>query len=298
MADYSGVAAAALAAAGQKQKQPGGQFKQNLSGAQGGTMQGAHGGTQMLGPAAQRRAAQGPRPSVPMPPAGPNMAGGGLNPTPQPAWQQLADRGMAGQGSAAANRGALAGFQPGGMTPPIFAGGQQPGQPPVDQKPDMMPAIPMPGKPVFGSGAQQGVQGPGGSDQDQMHGAAGPGSIGRFNPGDGGIMSMPGGPGQISLAGGPGDKPFGGGLPGFMPAPGVHAMPGAPGGGILSMPGGPGQISLHGSPLGQGGLPTKPGMGGLTDVRQPPTEQTNPMGGLGGGVRRPGQINPLAGNRF
>lgn len=285
-------------------------FKQNLQGATGNTIQGAHGGTQLLGAAAQRRV-EAAKPSMPMPPVKPNMAGGGLNPNGDPT---MATKPLG-----------LPGFQPGNQTPPIFAGGQQPGQPPVDQKPDMMPEVPMPGKPVFNSGAQQGVQGPGGSDQDQIS------RLGQIQaqirmPGGGQILTAGGNPAGIppgDAAGmmqaaqslpfstsGPGDKPWmggegdrypgipGGGLPGFMPAPGVHAMPGAPGGGILSMPGGPGQISLHGSPLGPGGLPTKPLDGGMTGIRQPPPEQTNPMGGLGGGLRRPGQMAPFGGNRY
>lgn len=278
---------AALAGAAQAMNKP----KQNLSGASNGTIQGAHGGTQQLGQAAQRRlAGSGPQqpptggPSIPMPPVkGPNMAGGGLNGAPTPGTKPL--------------------FQPGlqpGQSPPIFAGGQQPGQPPVNQGPD---TIDLAGNaPKFGvAGQQLGVQGPG-AGADQMSQIKGQ-------------MQAPGGMGQISTAGGlpagggaggmmqaaqglpfgGGDKvppPGGGGtLPGFMGPPGVHSMPGAPDGGILHMPGGPGQISLHGSPMGGMGLPTKPvggGLGSLSDI--PPTGQHPVWGqiaGAGGGLRDP-----------
>lgn len=281
---------AALAGAAQalnKPKMPGGDFRQNLAGATGNTIQGAHGGTQQLGMAAQKRLeAAGtamkppPAPSIPMPPVkGPNMAGGGLNP------------------DATSMAKPLPGFNPGQMTPPIFAGGQQ--------GPDM-PTIDMPGsKPVFNPGAQQGIQGPGGSDQDQMQGGSpqqqmmdklrsvvgGSGPMGDWHPPGGGpaIGGMP-------LPGAPGDKPFGP-LPGFGGAPGVHAMPGAPDGGILSMPGGPGQISLHGSPMGPG-MQTKPMPGGIGDVRpdgQHPIDVWGKIAGGGMGRRTPVQNDPMQG---
>lgn len=66
---------------------------QDLSGAAGGQLTGRGGNVQQLGPAAQRRLAAQP----PAPPAAP------------PAWKQLAQQGIAGQGSAAANRAALNG---------------------------------------------------------------------------------------------------------------------------------------------------------------------------------------------
>lgn len=286
---------AALAGAAQalnKPKMPGGDFRQNLAGATGNTIQGAHGGTQQLGMAAQKRleaagTAMKPAPSIPMPPV--------KQPMPMPG------------GDPTSMAKPLPGFNPGQMTPPIFAGGQQPGQPPVDQKPDIMGVLGSDRKPVFNSGAQQGVQGPGGSDQDQMQsggglmsgeqqmmdrlhgqmGGASPGTIGQINGLPGQISVGPGGIPSNGFIGGPGDKPFGGALPGFGGAPGVHGVPGGPDGGIMHMPGGPGQISIHGSP---GGLPTKP----MADPGNPDVWSRIAGGPGAGGVFR-AKRDPMAG---
>lgn len=274
---------AALAGAAQALNKPSGQFRQNLSGASNGKLTGANGGTQELGQAAIRRLQQQPAPhgnmlppdagggkvggpSIPMPPVKPNMAGGGLNPGASPPIISMPP------GGDPMNTKPLPGF---GGTPPIFAGGQQPGQPPVGSP--GMPTVDMPTRaPVFGQAGQQlGVQGPGDPLTSSLGQAMAARNGAMQQPGAGGALGdpqqmisslsqmqhAPGGPGQISTAGG---------LPGFMGAPGVHSMPGAPDGGILNMPGGPGQISIHGSPggggmggIGGGGLPTKPMGGGM-----------------------------------
>lgn len=248
---------AALAGAAQALNKP----KQNLAGATGGTIQGAHGGTQQLGAAALRRV-QAASPQIRMP-------GGPMPP----------DKPDPGTAAGMSKPFALPGFQP-GQAPPIFAGGQQPGQPPMNHQ---MPSIDMPTR---GGGIVGGIpSGPGGG-MDQMHGAA-PDIQGQMMaaqqqikmPGAGQVSMAPGG---APFTGGPGDKP-GGPLPGFMAAadqkpmaylPGLTGSPGGgPDGGIVNMPGGPGQISLHGSPGGMSpgipptGLPTKPlAMPGNTDV--------------------------------
>lgn len=266
MADFGGVAAAALANAGQqKQKRPGGQFQQNLSGAQNGAIQGAHGGTQQLGEAARRRlGAQGPNP-----------AGGGLNPTPPtmdpaqkpPAWQALQQAGSGGQGSAAANRAAAAalpGFQP--MPMPRPAGG------------DLQIMDGAPGTVAFpGSGGPGPSLGPvtnyGPANVDGHPGA---------NPD---AVAMMGGEGNIqnALRKMGGDGP----LPGFTAAPGVNWNPGSvpglgsagPAGPLMSLPGPTGKFPPR------PGLPTKP-----LPMPTPGTPQVRP--GFGGGGLSPSGPRP------
>src|SRR5688572_1395482 len=69
------------------------QPRQDLSKAKGGTITGRGGNVQQLGKAAMRRM---PAPA----------------PAPKPAWQRLADQGVTGQGSAAANKAKLASLAP------------------------------------------------------------------------------------------------------------------------------------------------------------------------------------------
>lgn len=265
MADYSAVAAAAAAnAAQQKAKRPGGQFQQNLQGAQGGTIQGAHGGTQQLGAAAQRR-------------LGPNTAGGGLNPTPPtmdpaqkpPPWQALQQAGIGGQGSAAANRaalaGALPGFQPagGGQLQSLsgaMAGENAANQPMSNIHPGLPPDMSLS---VLPNGMHPPNGAPGVASMDGIQGGQ-VGPPGMFNhPG----QQLGTGDGPQELQGGPGGSNP---LPGFQAAPGtIPLVGGQQSPPIMSLPGPSGKFPLR------PGLPTKPFP---TDT--PPT-------GAGGGVLRP-----------
>lgn len=260
-------------------------YKQNLQGAQGGTLPGAHGGTQQLGAAAQRRLGA----------PGPNQAGGGLNPTPPtmdpaqkpPPWQALRQAGVGGQGSAAANRAAAAGLQP--QTKPMPLPGFQPLQPIGDGGLQIMDGAPG----IFQPGANpDAVRGMGG-ENDIMQ------AMQRFNQGGGGAMP-PGmsvemqGAGLADLPGGPpnfhsgatqgignavdqmqqhGGAPGGGGpLPGFTAAPGVtDAMRGVP---LGSMPGPSGKFPPR------PGMQTKP-MPMPMPMPAPGTPQVRP--GIGGG---------------
>jgi hypothetical protein len=240
--------------------------RQNLTGAQNGTIQGAHGGTQQLGAAAQRR-------------LGPNTAGGGLNPAPPtmdpaqkpPPWQALQQAGIGGQGSAAANRAAAAGLQP-QAKPMALPGFQRLGGPPMAEDPISLPGGPggpgpgdmPPGlmdlqghAPNFGSGAMQGVGDA--ADQMQQHGGAPgamQGNIGFTGPNGSGVIPAGG------LHGSP--------LPGFTAAPGVTV--GTNGGPLMSLPGPSGKFPPR------PGLPTKP-------LAMPPD---TPPTGVGGGIRPAG----------
>lgn len=183
--------------------------RQDLSRVSGGTLTGRGGNTQQLGAAAQRRL-QGQQPA-------------------KPAWQQNAAAGIGGQGSAAANRAALAARQkPDILTamPPEKPGMGRPidlpGKPGMTETPGINPGADLAAIASSGGLPAGGMGGPG-SDMGFMSGG---GFMGEPMPFGGGMASFtkPGAIGQMAQgAGGP--MGAAGPMGGPPKPPGVNSNP-------------------------------------------------------------------------
>lgn len=261
-------------------------FRQSLEGVKDdGTLVGKGGRTKKLGAAATRRlasrttdtAVSKPVERAPRPPntggdreRDPGMdanAGRSFAP-PVPAWKQLADKGIGGQGSAAANKAKLAGFQVG---PP----------PPGDGSVSTDAAMPPPSPAAGVSGASPEIL-------QRMEQLAVERGVGGAKP----MAGPPPPPGegippevlqQIQAR-------LGGGIPGFQMPPGVASTLPA----TLEAPGAPGPVPPAPAPgmtkpmLGArppvGGTAAPPGgtYDGLANIGAA-LRRRNPMAGLGGG---------------
>lgn len=281
---------AALAGAAQalnKPKAPGGDFRQNLSGATGGTIKGANGGTQQLGSAALRRLGN------PAAPTGPNMAGGGLNPavkqppsrTP-PIMDPMQNPGSAGAVGSGSVDSSIPGDPNARMT--STAPGGQLFQPP----PGMQPGS---------DGNMGGAAGPTGDLISKLSGAGyqSPVNIGSALPGFQSPMQMNGDPGRTPF--GPASDPGGrvniDGAPGSTP----WMPPGTAGNGKYDIGlGGPMPLSgpnMHGGGLNGDQAPDAHGgggyLGGTPPFTRPVMEGGMPGGSPGG--RPPMNTKPLPG---
>ncbi len=263
---------AALAGAAQamnKPKVPGGDFRQNLAGATGGTIKGANGGTQQLGPNAMKRiAASGPPPGTPSMPAPqvrtppimdpsqkPSLPGFGASPGMTP----YMPPGGAGSGSVAPGTpgdaaAKLSQFGAGGMS------AAQPG-------PGIVPNLP---------GAPPDINGSSSADPSAS-------LISRLNNG----MMQTNAAGQPpetfqakplpGFASPPGGEPFGGSDPGFSTLPAMaNVHPGSPGG----SPGMMGGAMPPPAPFGKEPMPAPAPGGQFGPAGVRPPMNTKPLPGL------------------
>lgn len=256
---------AALAGAAQalnKPKLPGG--RQDLSGATGGTIQGAHGGTQQLGDAAKRRLGGQQSPPI----VAPNPAGGGLNPDAQKPGTVGLTKPMALPGFMSALPKPDPGMQifgadakvP-GMAPEAADMVGRPG--PVPEHPygnpgGAAPPIPPEMAQMLSERLSPGGAGSGSPDfrgvRDHMMGAGTPG-MGGASP-----DMQPGG----KIPYGPVAGTVAGALPGFGVAGGIHTAGGMPFsygdamGNVHSQGGGQGPMGAMPGARPKPGMPTKP----------------------------------------
>lgn len=246
---------------------PSGDFRQNLTGASNGKITGANGGTQQLGANALRRLASGGGAA----PAGPNMAGGGLNPgMPPPRTPPIMDP------ASSPNAG-------GGGTGPA------PPLPGFSAAPGMTPY--QPGGPSGSDSGSVGSTSPGSSPMTATQPGGGSGSVTGTMPGAGKLSAFsPGGqtPGIVPPTNGQGGSPnMGGagpaaamiaklsgsgmsGLPGFQPAVDIGHAPGADPGGTMTMNGQPGSTPFGPASSAPGGDPRmSPGFRVMDPSAQP-----------------------------